>query len=70
MTTPIKLSDLKIGDVFKRKPTSKILFRRSRRGNEKFPEHEHEWIEYCKPTFRHFMLLNKSTIVFKETSND
>jgi hypothetical protein len=65
MTTPIKLSDLKIGDVFKRKPTSKILFRRCDHcENEKFPEYEHEWIEYCKPTYRRFMLLNKSTIVY------
>ena len=65
MNTPIKLSDLKIGDVFKRKPASKILFRRCDHcENEKHPEFTSEWIEYCKPTFRHFMCLNKNTIVY------
>ena len=65
MTTPIKLSDLKIGDVFKRKPTSKILFRRCVHCvNEKHPEFENEYIEYCKPYFHQWMLLNKNTIVY------
>jgi hypothetical protein len=65
MTTPIKLSDLKIGDVFKRKPTSKILFRRCVHiENEKHPEFTDEWIEYCKPYSRYFTLLNKNTIVY------
>ncbi len=64
-TTPIKLSDLRVGDVFKRKPTSKILFRRCDHiENEKHPEFSGEFVEYCKPDSRHFTILNKNTIVY------